>query len=401
MLYGLPTEVTLNVLSYLPIPSLLSLSLLSRQWSDFFAEHKSEIFHCAALYHGYIPPGTSYLKDANGGRPLAGSTSWMDLCKLCPCHFQRLSFHSLKHFSGPTDCEYKGCRFAQIRRNWMGKGRAVARAFLSPTFSAHRIKVDEKAGICITTCILGGLAVTHLFSGTVLWHLPMVREYIYIFNWPLWGSAGCSNRHLQSYVINNSDCEYDNGYLVFDCGRGSTFKEVWRLTSDFVGEGEVAADAPPDDVQMAASAKVANLYHHYAPRGHFRPWALLRLESVTKYRLAYPTLACANKEHIFLYDVCTGSLVQTINIHLQSFCSVDVNERYVFVCELEVVHVFSRESCIEVLRIPVHATIQCSQRVDDPFLISGDWFTTPLSVSPKIEESPWTEFIAGMFIFTF
>ena len=209
MLYGLPTEVTLNVLSYLPMPSLLSLSLLSRQWSDFFAEHKSEIFHCAALYHGYIPPGTSYLKDANGGRPLAGWTSWMDLCKLCPCHFQRLSFHSLKHFSGPTDCEYKGCRFAQIRRNWMGKGRAVARAFLSPTFSAHRIKVDEKAGICITTCILGGLAVTHLFSGTVLWHLPMVREYIYIyltdpFGIPLDAQIGTCSRMSSTVLTANT-----------------------------------------------------------------------------------------------------------------------------------------------------------------------------------------------------
>ena len=71
-----------------------------------------------------------------------------------------------------------------------------------------------------------------------------------------------------------------------------------------------------------------------------------------------------------------------------------------FVCELEVVHVFSRESGIEVLRIPVHATTH-SQRVEDPFLISGDWFTTPLSVSPEIEESPWTEFIAGVFIITF
>ena len=90
MLYGLPTEVTLNVLSYLPIPSLLSLTLLSRQWSDFFTEHKSTIFHGAALYQGYIPPGTSYLEDAlsaNGGKPLAGSTSWMDLCELYTSHF--------------------------------------------------------------------------------------------------------------------------------------------------------------------------------------------------------------------------------------------------------------------------------------------------------------------------
>ena len=290
----------------------------------------------------------------------------------------------------------------QIRRNWMGKGRAVARVVLPPAFSVHRIKVDEKAGICITTCRLGGLTVTHLFSDTVLWHLPMVRE-CFFFNSPTpLGFCWVLNRRLQSYVTSNSRCEYDNGYLIFDreLGYGSTRKEVWRLASDFVDESEVAADAPPDSEQMAVSADVANLYRHYVPHGQFRPWALLRLEFVGQYRLAYPTLVCANKEYASLYDVRTGSLVQTINIHLQSFCSVDVNERYVFVCELEVVHVFSRESCIEVLRIPVHATTH-SQRVEDPFLISGDWFTTPLSVSPEIEESPCPEFIAGVFIFTF
>jgi hypothetical protein len=85
MLYDLPPEMTLNVLSHLPIPSLLSLRLLSRQWSDFVNVHQSVIFHGAALYHGYVPPGTG-LEDVlsvtrNMGRPLAGTTSWKDLCK--------------------------------------------------------------------------------------------------------------------------------------------------------------------------------------------------------------------------------------------------------------------------------------------------------------------------------
>ena len=109
MLYGLPTELTLNVLSQLPIPSLLSLRLLSRQWSDFVTAHQSVIFHGAALYHGYILPGTG-LEDVlsvtrDTGRPLAGTTTWKDICKSHPCHFWRLSFHALKHFSGCTNCE--------------------------------------------------------------------------------------------------------------------------------------------------------------------------------------------------------------------------------------------------------------------------------------------------------
>jgi hypothetical protein len=212
-----------------------------------------------------------------------------------------------------------------------------------------------------------------------------------------------SNRRLQWYIPENSNCEYDNGYLVFDRdpGVGSTQKEVWRLASDFVAEDEVAADAPPNGEQMAMSAYVTELYHHYTPRGQFRPWSLLRFnELVYAYRLVYPALICTSKEHTFLCDVRTGSLMQTINTHLPSFRYPDVNERHAFICEPDAIHVFSRESGIEVLRIPVDATVRCSQRVEDPSLISGDWFTTPLSVSPEVDESPRPVFIKGAFTHT-
>ena len=84
MLHVLPTEVMLSVLSYLSIPSLRSLAVLSRQWLDFFASNQSAIFYSAALLHEYIQPGTLFLEDAlsvNTGRPWVGSTSWKDFCK--------------------------------------------------------------------------------------------------------------------------------------------------------------------------------------------------------------------------------------------------------------------------------------------------------------------------------
>jgi hypothetical protein len=116
---------------------------------------------------------------------------------------------------------------------------------------------------------------------------------------------------------------------------------------------------------------------------------------VYTYRLVYPTLVCASMEHTFLCDVRTGSLLQTINTHLPSFRYLDVNERHAFICEQDVMRVFSRESGLEVLRIPADATVRCSQRVEDPSLISGDWFTTPLSVSPEVDESPRPVFLRG------
>ena len=53
----------------------------------------------------------------------------------------------------------KGYRSFQLCENWEGKGRAVARVLL-PRSSPHYIKVDEKAGICITTYVFGGIVVT-------------------------------------------------------------------------------------------------------------------------------------------------------------------------------------------------------------------------------------------------
>ncbi|KAH9059599.1 hypothetical protein EDB87DRAFT_1563124 [Lactarius vividus] len=335
MLHVLPTEVTLDVLSHLPIPSLLSLPILSHQWLDFFTTNQSKIFHSAALYHEYIHPETLSLEDAlsvNTGRPWAGSTSWKDFCH----------------------------RSFQLRKNWEGKGRVVARVLSPPGSNVHRIKVDEKAGICITTHMFGGISVIHLFSSTVLWCLP----------------------------------QYDNGYLVFD--RLSEEKEVWRLASDFSTEGEVAIHSPPDVEQIDASACAATVYHQYAPRGQFRPWAVLALPSfTTMYRLSYPTLICANSRHAFLYDIRTGSLVQTIDFHLQ-ICYVDVNEHHAFVCEPDAVHVFSRESGNEVLEIPADSTIRCTLIVEGPI---SDKFITPLSVSPKRDKSR-PRFIAGKFILT-
>ncbi len=200
--------------------------------------------------------------------------------------------------------------------------------------------------------------------------------------------AGCSNDYLQSYVRPYAHCEYDNRYLVLD--RIGEEKEIWRLAN----EGEVAAHSPPDGEQMDASARAATVYHQYAPLGQFRPWALLRFREPTNmYRLAYPTLICANFKHAFLHDVRTGSQVQTIDICLRALSYVDVNERYAFACEPNAVHVFSRENGSEVLRIPADATIRCSQLVGDPVF---DKFITPLSVSSKVDKSR-PRFIAGVF----
>lgn len=170
----------------------------------------------------------------------------------------------------------------------------------------------------------------------------------------------------QYYVHSWAHCEYENGYLVVDRLDGCI--DVWRLASDFAVDDEGAGHAPPDGEQQRASTFAAAMHHHYAPRGHFRPWAKLSFPELLAYRLAYPTLLCAGNKHAFLYDVHTGALVQTIELDIEEdlqeegegisgVCYVDVNERYAFVCEPRALRVFARDGGAEVLRIPSDASM--------------------------------------------
>jgi hypothetical protein len=149
------------------------------------------------------------------------------------------------------------------------------------------------------------------------------------------------------------------------------------------------------------SAFAAARCSQYAPRGHFCAWAKLSFPELTHaFRLAYPTLVCANRKHVFLHDVRTGSLVQTIDINASNprIRYVDVNERHVFVCESRAVHVYSRASGTEVLQIPYDVAVR---RVESAGTISGDSFVTPLPLSPDLVlDSNPQYFTAGPCIFS-
>jgi hypothetical protein len=159
----------------------------------------------------------------------------------------------------------------------------------------------------------------------------------------------------------------------------------------------VAPYAPPDEKQRRAYAFFATAIHQrYGHRGHFRPWAKLSFPSFTRaYRFVYPTLLCAGTDRAFLHDVRTGALVQSIDIGLEDVCYVDVDERYVFVCEPDVLHVFSRgEGGAEVLRIPRGVLFSKVVGPSTPIDRLGDPFVSVLTLYPGIDEYP-PVFIAG------
>ena len=84
MLHILSTELSLSVLSYLPLQTLCSLPAVSRHWFNLISANQSTIFHGAAVLHGYAQPGTILLEDALSvykGSPWDGTTDWKDFCK--------------------------------------------------------------------------------------------------------------------------------------------------------------------------------------------------------------------------------------------------------------------------------------------------------------------------------
>ncbi|GBE81288.1 hypothetical protein SCP_0310150 [Sparassis crispa] len=284
----LPTELVLNILSYLPLQSLFSLQLTSHFWLSFIQANESTVYRQAALVHNYSASADASLPDAKAthlGDFVVDVHTWKLYCQRC----------------------------LQTDRDWAGEGSATVTTYCRASCDIHRLKVDETEGFLITTHQNGGLQVTDLRTREVLWALS------------------------STYVRPYAHCEYDNGFIIFD--RFGAFKEVWRLVSSFD-----PTDAPtrslPDEDQLNTSAEADTLYYSRTKRGHFKPWALLETpEQGRAFRFAYPTLAVVSYDAIYLWDITSATLVESIgdiqSLHggssaLGDINYVDVSPRYVF-----------------------------------------------------------------------
>ena len=80
---NLPTELTLNILSYLPLDSLGRLNSVCKSWSGFCAQHENTIYRNAACLHTYIPRPMTMLDNLTSmysQRALEDVETWKDLC---------------------------------------------------------------------------------------------------------------------------------------------------------------------------------------------------------------------------------------------------------------------------------------------------------------------------------
>ena len=80
---NLPTELALNILSYLPVNSLSRLRSVCKSWNEFCILHENTIYRNAASLHTYIPSPTTMLNELESlysQRAMEDVKTWKDLC---------------------------------------------------------------------------------------------------------------------------------------------------------------------------------------------------------------------------------------------------------------------------------------------------------------------------------
>jgi hypothetical protein len=173
-------------------------------------------------------------------------------------------------------------------------------------------------------------------------------------------SSSKLNNFAQAYVRPSAHCEYGAGFLIFD--RWDSSKEVWRLASDWDTEQQPEVSRP--DVHQLRISEFAERYGSANGRGHFKPWALLRMPTTTRaYRFVYPTLLVAGASEAYLWDIPSATLSQTIvetdlegdqETHIGY---VEISDRHVFICAEDVLRIFSREDGRAALDIHIPSTM--------------------------------------------
>jgi len=152
MLYALPAEAILEILSYLPVQTLRAFQLVSRDWESFIRTNESFVYKKAAFIHRFLPSSNfisvSELQSVYPIRSLSRVHDWKSFCR--------------------SRC--------LIERSWSGRGPSEIKRFTATGDAVHRIKVDEDAGYIITTSKVGGLAVTDMTSNELLWSLHKVSH---------------------------------------------------------------------------------------------------------------------------------------------------------------------------------------------------------------------------------
>ncbi|OQD92342.1 hypothetical protein PENSOL_c042G01365 [Penicillium solitum] len=191
----LPPEIVLQILHFTPVSGLASLTATSKAWHQFI-----DVTHQEAIYTSEAktaqPPGGSrdfsFLSDAHSfAKVFEGTESWKDLCK----------------------------RQTLLARNWAKTDPVSQESVLQIGNDAvWRFRADFKRRFFVSTSHAGGLNVTDMDTGRILWRLPSAEDTD--------GDGVRQHAHL----------EYQDGMAVFDSDGDSL--EVWQTDQEGAKRGE-------------------------------------------------------------------------------------------------------------------------------------------------------------------
>ncbi|KAL9089566.1 MAG: hypothetical protein Q9159_002444 [Coniocarpon cinnabarinum] len=244
-LCDLPNELRLRILDFLPTRSLAQLNQVSKTWHHLIDDPDQD--KRVYLNRTQHPPGTRdfsfllhetscfteyYTKNAN-------ISSWRDLCR-----YQTLLGRSWSR-DAPT---MRTSLIAPRRMNFIGVA-GVDVGGDPPRVPVWRFRPDFQRRFILATTQHGGLIVTDMDSGKLLWHLrrDQVRSYAHL--------------------------EYSNGWMAFD--RYNNAIEIWQH------------DNHPE--RRGYFKKVTELHHDVETRG---------------FQMLWPTLCVTSpEERGFVYDL--------------------------------------------------------------------------------------------------
>ncbi|KAK3055219.1 hypothetical protein LTR09_003772 [Extremus antarcticus] len=253
-LNSLPAELVLQILDFAPVSHIAGLLRLNKAWNSFINTHQDAVY--ASTTKVWRPPDSRDLaflsKTQSFAKYFEGTSSWKELCK----------------------------RQTLLTRAWNRRDPITRESIIQVGNDAvWRFRVDFERRFVLSTSQQGGLNVTDLDSGDLLWRLS---------NSEVWPFA-----HL----------EYQDGKAVWD--REGNAVEVWQ--TDIEG----------------------------LPRGNFRQVAILPHEHQTRgFQVSYNILCVVSTEGIcYVYDMAhvPPRLKSKIAIEEDAVGHLDQNEDVVMV----------------------------------------------------------------------
>ncbi|GIZ38022.1 hypothetical protein CKM354_000144900 [Cercospora kikuchii] len=184
-LHLLPSEVVLRILDFTPPPTLAALTCLNRSWHSFIDQDHQDAIYTAKTSRPHGARDFVFLEQTQSfAKYYSGVQTWKELCK----------------------------RQTLLARNWTSRRPTTRESIIQVgNDPVWRFKPDFKRRIILSTSQAGGLSVTDMDTGELLFH--MLRDVVRPF------------AHL----------EYEDGTAVFD--REGNAVEVWRIDDSATSRG--------------------------------------------------------------------------------------------------------------------------------------------------------------------